>query len=97
MPKSRTPSADATRFGAILRRLRQQRGWTRKKLATRAGMSPQYIGVVEQGGNIPSLTTVLELTEVLGADVAEVMRELAAARNPPLVKPAMPKPSQTPE
>jgi transcriptional regulator with XRE-family HTH domain len=97
MPKSRTISADAVRFGAILRRLREQRGWTRKKLATRAGMSPQYIGVIEQGGNIPSLTTLLELTEVLGADVAEVVRELAAARNPPLVTPATPAPPQTPE
>ena len=46
---------------------------------------PQYVGIVEQGGNVPSLTTVLELTEVLGADVAKVIRELAA-RNAPRVK-----------
>jgi transcriptional regulator with XRE-family HTH domain len=85
------------RFGAILRRLREQRGWTRRKLATRAGMTPQYVTIVEQGGNIPSLTTVLELTEVLGADVAEIMRELAAARNAPLVKAAAPAMPQTPE
>jgi len=76
------------RFGIILRRLREQRGWTRLKLATRAGLSRQYIGIVEQGENVPSLTTVLELIEVLGADVAEVMRELAAARNAPRTTPA---------
>jgi transcriptional regulator with XRE-family HTH domain len=52
-------------------------------LATRAGLTPAYVGIVEQGGNVPSLTTVLELTEVLGADIAEVMRELAAARTAP--------------
>ena len=97
MPRTRTPSPDAVRFGAILRRLREQRGWTRRKLATRAGMTPQYVTIVEQGGNIPSLTTVLELTEVLGADVAEIMRELAAARNAPLGKPAAPAPPQTAE
>ena len=95
MPRSRTSSPDAIRFGAILRRLREQRGWTRQKLATRAGMS-QYVSIVEQGGNIPSLTTVLELTEVLGADVAEIMRELAAARNAPLVKAGTPA-AQTPK
>ena len=83
MPRSRDTNPDAARFGAIVRRLREARGWTRKKLATRAGMSPQYIGIVEQGGNVPSLTTVLELTEVVGGDIAAVMRELAAARNAP--------------
>jgi transcriptional regulator with XRE-family HTH domain len=83
MPRSRTIDPDAQRFGAIVRRLRRQRGWTRKKLATRAGLTPQYVGIVEQGGNVPSLATVLELLEVLGADVGEVMRELSAARNTP--------------
>ena len=83
MPKSRSYNADAVRFGAILRRLREQRGWTRKKLATRADLTPAYVGIVEQGGNVPSLTTVLELVEVLGGDIGEVMRELAAARTAP--------------
>ena len=84
MPRSRTRSADAERFGAILQRIREERGWTRRKLAMRSGMNPQYIAIVEQGGNVPSLTTILELTEVLGADVAEIMRELAAARTAPV-------------
>jgi ribosome-binding protein aMBF1 (putative translation factor) len=46
---------DAERFGAILRQLREQRGWTRQKLAQRAGMTPTYIGILEYGGNTPSL------------------------------------------
>jgi len=76
-------SPDAVRFGAIVERLRLARGWTRKKLSQRAGLTPQYVAIVEQGGNIPSLTTVLELIEVLGGDIAEVMRELMVARNSP--------------
>ena len=83
MPQSRTYNADAARFGAIVRRLREQRGWTLRKLATRAGLSPIYVSIVERGGNVPSLTTVLELIEVLGGDIGEVMRELSAARNRP--------------
>lgn len=83
MPRSRVISPDAVRFGAIVTRLRVARGWTRKKLSQRAGLTPQYVAIVEQGGNIPSLTTVLELLEVLGADIAEVMRELMTARNSP--------------
>src|SRR2546423_1736025 len=84
VPRLHTRNADAERFGAILMRIRMERGWTRQKLATRSGMSPQYVAIVEQGGNVPSLTTVLELTEVLGADIAEIMRELAAARIAPV-------------
>src|SRR5256885_16506260 len=68
VPRSRIRNTDAERFGAILARIRLERGWTRQKLATRSGMSPQYVAIVEQGGNAPSLTTVLELwSAVAGA------------------------------
>lgn len=83
MPRSRTTDPDAVRFGAILKRLRQQRGWTVQKLAQRSGLSASYVGIVEQGGNVPSLATVLELLEVVGADAGEVMRQLASARATP--------------
>jgi transcriptional regulator with XRE-family HTH domain len=83
MPQSRTYNADAARFGVILRQLREQRGWTLRKLATRAGLSAIYVSILERGGNVPSLTTVLELIEVLGGDIGDVMRELSAARNRP--------------
>lgn len=90
MPRSSVFSSDAVLFGAIVQRLRQARGWPRKKLAQRAGLSPQYVAIVEQGGNVPSLTTVLELVEVLGGDIAEVMREIVEARNTPRARPAPP-------
>jgi hypothetical protein len=50
--------------------------------------TPQYTAIVEQGGNVPTLTTVLELIEVLGGDIAEMMRE--PARNAPRSAPAPP-------
>ncbi len=74
---------DAVRFGTILRRIREERGWTIRKLATRAGLTPAYVGILEGGGNVPTIATVLELTEVLGADIGDVMRELAKARLTP--------------
>lgn len=83
MPRANRYNADADRFGTILRQLREQKGWTRQKLAQRAGMTPTYVGILEQGGNVPSITSVLELIEVLGADIGEVMRQLAAARIAP--------------
>ena len=80
MPRSRVRDADAARFGAIIRRIRKERGWTQRKLAQRAGLSTAYVAIVEMGDNVPSLTTVLELMEVLGADAVEVMGQLLAAR-----------------
>jgi transcriptional regulator with XRE-family HTH domain len=87
---------DAERFGAVLKQLREQRGWTRQKLAQRAGVTPTYIGILEYGGNIPSLPMVLELIEVLGADIGDVMRWLAAARTtPPPILPEAKPPATT--
>jgi len=68
------------RFGAIITRLRLAKGWTKAKLAQRSGMHVTYIGTVERGGNVPSLATILELADVLGADVGAIMREVAEGR-----------------
>jgi DNA-binding XRE family transcriptional regulator len=83
MTLTRRPDPDAVVFGAILRRERQSRGWTLRKLAQRAGMNAQYLGVVEAGGNVPSLSLILEVAEVLGADAGEMIREAAIARRTP--------------
>ncbi|HEY2829520.1 MAG TPA: helix-turn-helix transcriptional regulator [Thermoanaerobaculia bacterium] len=83
MPRTLTYSPDADRFGEVVRQHRKRLGWTKKKLAQRAGLTPQYVGIVEEGGNVPSLDTVLELLEVLGADTGEVMRYLAEERRKP--------------
>jgi hypothetical protein len=36
-------------------------------------MNAQYLGVVEAGGNVPSLSLILEVAEVLGADAGEMI------------------------
>jgi len=82
MPRARQPDPDAVRFGQVLRRERLARGWTIAKLAQRSGMNAQYLGVVENGGNVTTLSTILEVAEVLGADAGEMIREVAAARRP---------------
>jgi transcriptional regulator with XRE-family HTH domain len=81
MPKLDSPDPDAERFGRIVTRLRLEHGWEKQKLATRIGITPQYMGIIEQGLNVPSLKTVLDLLEILRADAGEVMRELLATRN----------------
>ena len=81
MPPARSVSHDAIRFGAIIRRVRAERGWTRLKLARRSGMHVNYVAMVEAGRNVPSLVTILELADVLGIDAGELVREVAAGRN----------------
>jgi DNA-binding XRE family transcriptional regulator len=80
MPRNRRPSADAIRFGWILKRLRQQRGWTLVQLASYFGMNRTYLGVLETGGNMLSLETLLKLADLFGADAAEIVREVEEAR-----------------
>lgn len=80
MPRAARTSGDAVRFGAIVRRLRTERGWTLVKLSQRCGMNPTYLGVLEKGGNVPSLATILELADVFNVEAAEMVRELEQER-----------------
>lgn len=80
MPKAR----EAAIFGAIVRSFRKKYEWTQEDLADRAGLTTTYVGQVERGDKVPSLTVVLKLAhalEVLPAELLEsfghlVMREL---------------------
>lgn len=62
------------RLGAAIYRLRRAKGWTRTKLAQRAGISITYVRQLEHGDNVPTLTIVVELAEVLGVTPAELVR-----------------------
>jgi transcriptional regulator with XRE-family HTH domain len=80
VPKSSRRNRDAERFGAIISRLRKERGWTLVKLAQRMGMNATYLGVLEKGGNMPSLTTILELADVFHIEAADIVREVEQSR-----------------
>ena len=76
MPRARVPDENAVRFGAIVTRLRMERGWTLADLARLSGLNATWLGVMERGGNVPSLATIFELTEVFGVEAAELVREI---------------------
>lgn len=80
MPKLSATSRDAVRFGALLRRLRLERGWSIVTAAQRSGMNPNYLGSLEKGRNMPSLETLLEMADVYGVWAADLVREVEEAR-----------------
>ena len=82
MPQSSIISREALQFGATIRRIRIERGWTLVRLGRAIGMHPRYLGVVEAGRNDTSLTTIVAICHALGADIGEVMREVAAVHVP---------------
>ena len=80
MPRLARIDRDAERFGRIITRLRLEKGWQKKTLAERIRISPQYMGIIERGENIPSLKIILDLLETLGGSVSQTMDELLTAR-----------------
>lgn len=60
-------------FASVLSQLRQERHLTQEALAFESGYHPKYISLLERGKYSPSLTTILELADVLEVSGAEVL------------------------
>jgi transcriptional regulator with XRE-family HTH domain len=71
--KDRRPEAE--KFGAIVRALREERGLTQDQLAERAGVSATYIGFIERGDNVPTLTIILQIASALKVRSSELLRD----------------------
>ena len=71
--KDRRPEAE--KFGAIVRTLREELGLTQDQLAERAGVSATYIGFIERGDNVPTLTIILQIASALKVRSSDLLRE----------------------
>ena len=80
MPKATTVKPDAELFGAIIQRLRLERGWTLRTFAQRSGKNATHLGVLEKGRNTPSLTTIFEMADLFNVPATELIREVEEAR-----------------
>ena len=63
----------AGRIGSAVRHHRQLRGLSQEALAERIGLSTHFVGLVERGQQLPSLTTLLGLCRTLGVDLDELL------------------------
>lgn len=62
-------------FGALIRRLRQEKGMSLETLAKAAGISTGALSQIERGRGNPSLRTVTGLRMALNADVGDLFSD----------------------
>jgi transcriptional regulator with XRE-family HTH domain len=68
-----------TRFGVHLRRLREEKGLTRYRLAKLAGITPEGVSKLERPGSDPKLSTLCRVARALGVPVRELLPEESMA------------------
>ncbi len=61
-------------YGASVKRLRNQRGWTQEGLAKRVGVAPNTIARIETGNRRPSLALLERLARALKVSIADLFR-----------------------
>ena len=91
MPRARGTDPDAARFGKVLFRLRVRQNWTLLELARYSGMHPDYLGLLERGRNMPSLSTILRIAETFDIPAGRILDEIEKDR--PRRRPAVASPS----
>lgn len=69
MPRAR----EAAIFGEVVRRVRKEQKWTQEDLAERSGLTTTYVGQVERGDKVASLTVILKLAHALNVLPSELL------------------------
>ncbi len=63
----------AERFGAVIRDLRESRGWSQERLAADAAINRSYIGEIERARAIPTLATAEKIARALGLPLSTLI------------------------
>jgi XRE family transcriptional regulator, regulator of sulfur utilization len=71
---ARINSADSTAFGAAVRAVRMERGYSQEVLAARAGIDRSYCGAIERGEFNVSFSMMLKLADGLKVPVHELVQ-----------------------
>jgi transcriptional regulator with XRE-family HTH domain len=75
VPRRSTRSKEGQKFGETVRRLRKAAGLSQEALAERANLSADFLGFIERGENVPTLTTILQLARALGVQPSRIIKD----------------------
>ena len=75
MPRRAERSPEGKKFGDMIRRMRKERDLSQEALAERAGIAADYLGFIERGENVPTLTIILKIAKALKVPPAELFRD----------------------
>ena len=70
-------NAQSLFFGSRAKRP-EKRGLTQAQLAESASLSPTYLGILERGENVPTLSVILQLASALEVHPMELFRDYSA-------------------
>ena len=71
----------ALRFGALVRRLRLEKGLSQERLAELCGMHRNYVGAVERAERTPSIVAADKIARALGTTLSSLFSELDSNRD----------------
>ena len=66
----------ARRFGELVRRLRQEKGYSQEELSFRVGLHQTYISSVERGERNVTIQTADRIAKALGTKLSDLFGEL---------------------
>jgi transcriptional regulator with XRE-family HTH domain len=66
----------ARRFGELVRRLRQEKGYSHEEFSFRVGLHQTYISSVERGERNVTIQTADRIAKALGITLADLFGEL---------------------
>jgi transcriptional regulator with XRE-family HTH domain len=66
----------AKRFGKLVRRLRQEKGYSQEEFSFRVGLHQTYVSSVERGERNVTIQTADRIAEALGTTLADLFTEL---------------------
>lgn len=67
-------------FGAVLRAMREERGWSQERLALDSGYSREYISMIERGRKNLTLVALFRLARALAVPATELVRRTEATQ-----------------
>ncbi len=66
----------ALRFGRLVRRLRNEAGWSQEEFAFRVGVHRTYVGAIERGEKTVTIETAAKIARALQMTLARLFADL---------------------